>query len=111
MSNNSELNQKIHEKLNDWMSKLDQMQVQLSLGKMEAADEYQTQKKNLNNYLHEFIQNAHHAKDVAADKANAIKSILGDYKEELKKEEAATEQILEAQKKAAANVISKIKNA
>lgn len=111
MSTNSDLNSRIHEKLNDWMAKLDHFQLQLSLGKKEAIDEYQEQKKTLNHYLHEAIQTAHHAKEVTAEKVESIKQILGEYTNELKKEEEASEKIIASQKAAVSGVIDKLKNA
>ncbi|OFY85537.1 MAG: hypothetical protein A3F72_10215 [Bacteroidetes bacterium RIFCSPLOWO2_12_FULL_35_15] len=102
------VNSKIHEKLNDWMTKLDHFQVQLSLGKMEAADEYEKQKKNLQEYLHEYVQSATNIKNITKEKAEDMKKVLDDYKSKLLKEEKVTEKVIEKQKNSVEKIIDKI---
>lgn len=102
------VNSKIHEKLNDWMTKLDHFQVQLSLGKMEAADEYEKQKKNLHEYLHEYVQSATNIKNITKEKTEDMKKVLEDYKSKLLKEEKVTEKVIEKQKNSVEKIIDKI---
>ena len=102
------LNSQIHEKLNDWMTKLDHFQVQLSLGKMEALDEYEKQKKNLHEYLHEFAQSGRTIKNITKEKTEDVKKVLDDYKNKLLKEEKVTEKVLEKQKSSVEKILDKI---
>lgn len=108
METTTTVTSKIHEKLNDWMSKLDHFQVQLSLGKMEALDEYEKQKKSLHDYLHEYVQSAKTIKNITKEKAEDMKKVLGDYKSKLQKEEKVTEKVIEKQKDSVGKVLDKI---
>jgi len=108
METTTNLNSKVHEKLNDWMSKLDQFQLQLSLGKMEAVEEYEKQKKTLHNYLHEYIQSAKTIADTTKEKAAEIKNVLAEYKSKLIKEEKVTEKVIANQKDSVGKLIKKI---
>lgn len=108
METKSTVNSKIHEKLNDWMTKLDHFQLQLSLGKMEAADEYEKQKKNLHDYLHEYVQSVEAIKNVTKEKAEEMKKVLGEYKSKLLNEENVTEKVIEKQKNSVEKIMDKI---
>lgn len=98
---------KIHEKINDWLSKLDHFQLQLSLGKMEAKDEYAKQKKDLHDHLHQYVQTVEHFEDIAKEKVGAIKKSLNDLKNEFQKEEEATEKSIIEHKKSVVKLIEK----
>lgn len=106
MENN--LNSKIHEKINSWMNQLDHFQLQLSLGKMEAKDEYQKQKKMLHDYLHKYIQTAEHFEHVAEEKMEAVKKSLTELKNEFQKDEEATEKTIKAHKDSVVKLIEKV---
>lgn len=108
MEATTNLNTKIHEKLSDWMSKLDQFQLQLSLGKMEAIDEYEKQKKNLHNFLHEYGQTAKVIKNITIEKSEELKKVLDDYKTKLTQEEKVTEKVIKNQKQTVGKLIDKI---
>ncbi|CAN5484821.1 hypothetical protein BH10BAC1_BH10BAC1_14910 [soil metagenome] len=101
------LNSKIHTRINDWMTKLDHYPLQLSLGKMEVKDEYVKQKKELHDYLHEYIQSAEHFKNVAEEKASVIKKSLGELKTAFEKEEEATEKTIQEHKNSIRTLLNK----
>ena len=102
------LNDKIHEKINSWMNQLDHFQLQLSLGKMEAKDEYAKQKKQLHDYLHKYIQSAEHFEHVAEEKMDVIKKSLTELKDEFQKDEEATEKTIKAHKDSIVKLIEKV---
>lgn len=101
------LNDKIHEKINGWLNKLDHFQLQLSLGKMEAKDEYAKQKKLLHDSLHQYIQTAEHFENVAEEKVAVIKKSLNDLKNEFQKDEEATEKSIVEHKNSVVKLIEK----
>ncbi len=102
------INDKIHEKINGWLNKLDHFQLQLSLGKMEAKDEYAKQKKMLHDSLHQYIQTAEHFEHVAESKVAAIKQSLNDLKNEFQKDEEATEKTIKEHKDSVVKLIEKV---
>lgn len=104
----NKLNSKIHEKINGWLNKLDHFHLQVSLGKMEAKDEYQKQRKELQNYLHEYIQSADQFKNVAKEKAEVLKKSLNELKEEFQKDEETTEKTIKNHKVAVSKLVAKI---
>jgi dTDP-4-amino-4,6-dideoxygalactose transaminase len=108
MEPKTNLNVKIHDKLDEWMSKLDHFQLQLSLGKMEAVDEYEKQRKNFHEYLHEFTQTVNTIQNITEEKAEEVKKVLNDYKSKVLKEEAVTEKVIEKEKKSVEHLLDKI---
>ncbi len=108
METKTDLNSKIHEKLNEWVGKLDHFQLQLSLGKMEAIEEYEKQKKSLHDYLHEYVQSANKIKNITKEKVAEVTKVLDDYKSKLLTEEKVTEKVIEKQKHSAGKIIDKI---
>ena len=102
------LNNKIHEKINGWLNKLDHFHLQVSLGKMEAKDEYNKQKKELQNYLHEYIQTADQLKNVAKEKAEVIKKSLNELKDEFQKDEETTEKTIKNHQIVVSKLVTKM---
>ncbi len=103
------LNEKINDKLDDWMSKLNHFQMQFSLGKMEAKEEFEKQKKNIHNHLNELEETVDKLKTTAKEKAEKIKDAVGNYKNELKKTEAANEEVINKHKDAVSKLIQDLK--
>ena len=102
------LNSKVHKKINGWLNKLDHFELQVSLGKMEAKDEYQKQKKELHNYLHEYIQSGEQFMNVAKEKVEVIKKSLTELKNEFEKDEEATEKTISEHKILVVKLVEKI---
>ncbi len=102
------LNSKIHEKINGWMTKLDHYHLQLSLGKMEAKEEYAKQKKELHNYLHEYIQTAENFKNVTKEKADILRKSLSELKREFQKNIGATEKAIKEHQVSVSKLMQKI---
>ena len=102
------ISDKIHEKINGWLNKLDHFQLQLSLGKMEAKDEYTNQKKQLHDYLHQYIQTAENFAHVADDKVESIVRSLTELKNEFQKDEEATEKTIGEHKNSIIKLIEKV---
>lgn len=98
---------KIHEKINDWLNKLDHFQLQLSLGKMEAKDEYAKQKKLLHDSLHQYIQTAEHFANETDHKVETIVNSLKELKTEFQKDEEATEKSIVEHKNSVVKLIEK----
>jgi hypothetical protein len=101
------LNAKIHSKINDWLSRLDHYHLQVSLGKMEAKDEYEKQKKEFHDYFQQYIQSAESFKNVASEKVESVKKSLNELANEFTKEEEATEQTIKKHKESLGKLINK----
>lgn len=110
MENSQHLNEKIHEKLSNWQSKLDYIQLQLSLGTKEVGEEFQKQKKLMHDYLHNYIQIGAQIKETSKEKVDEVKKIISEYKEKLMAEEKATESVISKHKNSIKELAGKLNN-
>ena len=97
---------KVHDKVNKWMEKLDDYQVQLSLGKMEAKDEFEKGKKELREYFQKYAQTAKRFEHVAEEELEKINGSISRIVKEFQKDEETTEKTIAEHK----NAISKLAN-
>lgn len=101
-------NEKIHEKVNKWVEKLDDLQLQISLGKMEAKDEFEKGKKQLHNLIQDYTQSFNHFKKVASEKAGTVEHAFNELKKEFKKDEEITEKSIKKHKDAIVDIIKEV---
>jgi hypothetical protein len=107
------------EQMKEWMAegrkRFEEMQVQFSLGKMDATDAFEKQKDFLKNAATQWKENLDKATDVAEEQGTKLKSKLDElmlqlnlgkaegkeqFEEQKKKIEAALHEVYEASKKA-----------
>lgn len=62
--------------ISEWKTRLEEMQVQFSLGKMDAVEAFEKQKDNLRNLVHMLKENIDKSTDMAEETATKVKASL-----------------------------------
>lgn len=109
MEDYEHISEKIHAKLNEWGSKLEQLQLQASLGKKDAQDEFEKHKKQMHDYLHDVVQMGKQATETSKSKFTELKSSIEEYKKGLQEKEKLTEEIIKEHKKTVSKLIANLK--
>ncbi|MBT8194790.1 MAG: hypothetical protein KJO64_00045 [Bacteroidia bacterium] len=79
-------------------AKVEELELQMHLGKKESIDEFENQKKNMKDYLHGAEDNLKNAKDISADKMSSLKTKLEELKVQLALGKAETAEKFDEQK-------------
>lgn len=85
--------------MNEWRTRFDEMKVQLSLGKMDAAEAFEKQKDNLKAFIEEAKQSLDKGTEVAEEQAKNLKAKLEELNLQLHLGKAETVEAFEAQRK------------
>jgi hypothetical protein len=91
------LKEKTKEKLSDWKASLGHLNVQLHLGKKEARDEFEKQKKNLADWIDTAGEKLHNAKHISKEKALQLKAAIEELRVQAALGRAETEDALNKQ--------------
>lgn len=92
-------NTKLDETKNTWKSKIEELELQLALGKMDATDEFEKRKKDLNGTVHSMKQKIAGLPQAADDNTLKLKNSLEELQVQLALGKAETKDAYEEQKK------------
>jgi ElaB/YqjD/DUF883 family membrane-anchored ribosome-binding protein len=84
---------------NNWKTSLEELRVQFNLGKMDAGEAFETQKKHLKSLVESMKQNLDKASDVAEDNAHKLRGKLDELMVQLNLGKAETTELYEEQRK------------
>jgi hypothetical protein len=93
------LEEQFKELFNNWKSSLEDLRVQFNLGKMDASEAFEAQKKNLRHLIESMKQNADKATGMAEENAGKFKAKLEDLLVQLNLGKAETKELYEEQRK------------
>lgn len=85
--------------MTEWKARLEDMQVQFNLGKMDAADAFEKQKDNLRNLVTMLKENMDKSTDIAEENANKLKAKLEELQVQLNLGKADSMEAFELQRK------------
>lgn len=85
--------------ITEWKTRLEEMQVQFGLGKMEAADAFEKQKENLRHLVVMLKENIDKSTDIAEENATKLKARLEELQVQLNLGKADSQDAFEAQRK------------
>ncbi len=71
--NAEQFNEQMKQFVTDWQKRLEEMQLQFTLGKMDASDAFETQKTHFRNMLENMKENLDKGADLAEEKAKEMK--------------------------------------
>lgn len=97
-------------KLEEWKAKLEHLQVQLHLGIEDAKDEFEKQKKQLEDWLNSTKHKLSDIKDITKDKATNVKSGLEELRLQAALGKAETEQAFQEQREKMSHKIHDLKH-
>jgi len=100
---------RIQEKLNSWKDSAEHLHVQLHLGAEEAKDEFEKQKRNLDDWIKIQSKKLHSVKDISQEKASQIKTALEELQVQAALGKAETEDALKEQQAKLSNSIHDLK--
>lgn len=83
--------------LEQWRKQFDEMLLQANLGKMDAADAFETQKNNLKQFVAEAKSQLEKNTDIAEQKANELRAKLDELNLQLHLGKAETAEMFQAQ--------------
>jgi gas vesicle protein len=84
--------------LKHWQNKLDEFRLQFSLGKMDAADEFEALKKRYRKYFNSFKQKLDELEPAAGKLRDKLKAVLDELEVQLALGKAETKEAFETQK-------------
>lgn len=96
---------------NQWQSKIEELELQLTLGKAEAFDKFEDKKKNFQKSINELKSKTGQFDHLSKEKATALKSRLEELHVQLNLGKAETKEIFEEQKHKIDKSMSQVKNA
>lgn len=85
--------------MNEWRTRVDELKVQLNLGKMDAAEAFEKQKDHLKDFINQAKQNIDKGTDMAEENVNALRAKLDELRVQLSLGKADTLEAFEAQRK------------
>jgi len=100
---------RIQEKLNNWKNSAEHLNVQLHLGAEETKDEFEKQKRNLNDWIDIQSKKLHNVKDISHEKALQIKTAMEELQVQAALGKAETEDALKEQQMKLSNDIHNLK--
>ena len=111
MSDNKKekLKVRIQEKLTNWKNSAEHLHVQLHLGAEEAKDEFEKQKRNLDDWIEIQSKKLQGVKDISLEKATQIKTAMEELRVQAALGKAETEDALKEQQTKLSNGIHNLK--
>ena len=85
--------------MNEWRTRVDELKVQLNLGKMDAADAFEKQKDHLKDFINQAKQNLDKGTDMAEEQVKALRTKLEELRVQLSLGKADTMEAFEEQRK------------
>jgi len=104
-----ELNDKVKETINNLKQKAERVRVQLNLGSMEARDEFEIQKKKMQEWLRENDISTESFKNLSSEQLEELKIKYKELREQLALGKAEGEEMLREQSKNIHKTINDIK--
>lgn len=95
MNQKKSLKERLDEQLANWKQNMEELAVQLNLGKKEAGDEFKRQKSNLMDWLERKQPLLDNVKEEVSGDVAALKTKIGELLDRLKKEESGGEEVKE----------------
>jgi hypothetical protein len=91
--------EKAEERIEEWKTRAEELQLQLSLGRMEAIDELEKQKNNFKNFINDAKEKAFgFAENINPDKAKELREKFDDLQSQLAHGKTETKEAFEKQK-------------
>ncbi len=100
---------KMLEKLNEWKGSAEYLNLQMHLGSAEAKDEFENQKKNLNNWITLTAAKLDDAKGFTDKEVTKIKAALDELRLQIALGKAETEDVIKEQQAKISKAVSKFK--
>jgi hypothetical protein len=94
-----QLEEQFKQLFNNWKSSLEDLRVQFNLGKMDATEAFETQKKNLKGLVENMKENADKATDMAEEGAQKFKGKLEELLLQLNLGKADSKELYDEQRK------------
>lgn len=94
-----QLEEQFKQLFNNWKSSLEELRVQFNLGKMDAGEAFENQKKSLRGLIESMKENADKATDMAEENGQKLKARLEELLLQLNLGKAETKELYEEQRK------------
>jgi hypothetical protein len=109
--NTKDFEQQLKDAFGNWKTALEEMRVQFTLGKMDAADTFEKQKNQLRSFIEVIKKNTDKATDIAEKQAEELKVKLEELNVQLHLGKAETKEAFEAQRKKIDLALQEVHNA